>query len=106
MHVGRAQSTIALQVRVFFLRIEHAQDVAVVVGFVDFALHDLESCTVLGVGARTVSVIDLFQDRASGVFDVFEGEAYFPLVLGFIGLSVVILAVLYQKYGLRLFRRG
>ncbi|MCK5577760.1 MAG: DUF2157 domain-containing protein [Dehalococcoidales bacterium] len=40
------------------------------------------------------------------VFDVFEGEAYFPLVLGFIGLSVVILAVLYQKYGLRLFRRG
>ncbi len=40
------------------------------------------------------------------VFDVFEGEAYFPLLLGIIGLSIVILAVLYQKYGLRLFRRG
>ena len=39
------------------------------------------------------------------VFDVFEGEAYFPLVLGIIGLSIVVLAVLYQKYGLRLFRR-
>ncbi len=37
------------------------------------------------------------------VFDVFEGKAYFPLVLGIIGLSIVILAVLYQKYGYRLF---
>jgi hypothetical protein len=39
------------------------------------------------------------------VFDVFEGEAFFPLVLGFIGLSIVILAVLYQKHGIRLFRQ-
>ena len=39
------------------------------------------------------------------VFDVFEGKAYFPLVLGIIGLSIIALAVLYQKYGFRLFRR-
>ena len=40
------------------------------------------------------------------VFDVFEGAVYFPLVLGIIGLSIVVLAVLYQKYGYRLFRRS
>ena len=39
------------------------------------------------------------------VFDVFEGKAYFPLVLGLIGLSIIVLAVLYQKYGHHLFRR-
>jgi len=39
------------------------------------------------------------------VFDTFEGSAYFPLLLGVIGLSIVVLAVLYQRYGTRLFRR-
>jgi hypothetical protein len=39
------------------------------------------------------------------VTDVFQETAYFPLVLGIIGLSIVLLAVLYQKYGQRLFRR-
>ena len=40
------------------------------------------------------------------VFSTFRGTAYFPLLLGVIGLSVVVLAVLYQKYGARLFRRS
>jgi hypothetical protein len=40
------------------------------------------------------------------IFDYFEGAAYFPLILGIVGVSVVILAVVYQKYGLRLFRRS
>ena len=39
------------------------------------------------------------------VFDTFEGTAYFSLLLGVIGLSIVVLAVLYQRYGARLFRR-
>ena len=39
------------------------------------------------------------------VFDIFEGAAYFPLILGLIGISIVVLAVLYQKNGYRLFRR-
>ncbi len=40
------------------------------------------------------------------VFDYFEDTAYFPLILGVIGISVIILAVVFQKYGLRIFRRG
>jgi hypothetical protein len=40
------------------------------------------------------------------VFDTFRGTAYFPLLLGVIGISIVVLAVLYQRYGHRLFRRG
>jgi len=40
------------------------------------------------------------------VFDTFEGTTYFPLLLGGIGISIVVLAVLYQRYGTRLFRRG
>ena len=40
------------------------------------------------------------------VFDTFKGTVYFPLLLGGIGLSIVVLAVLYQRYGTRLFRRG
>jgi hypothetical protein len=39
------------------------------------------------------------------VFDIFEGSAIFPLVLGIIGISIVLLAVFFQKYGKRLFRR-
>jgi len=39
------------------------------------------------------------------VFDTFEGTAYFPLLLGGIGVSIIVLAVLYQRYGTRLFRR-
>jgi hypothetical protein len=38
------------------------------------------------------------------VFDIFEGSALFPLVLGIVGISIVLLAVLFQKYGKRLFR--
>ena len=40
------------------------------------------------------------------VFDIFRGTVYFSLLLGIIGLSIVVLAVLYQRYGTRLFRRG
>lgn len=40
------------------------------------------------------------------VFDTFRGAAYFPLLLGLLGLSIVVLAVIYQRYGARLFRRG
>ena len=40
------------------------------------------------------------------VFDTFKGTAYFPLLLGVTGLSIVVLAVLYQRYGTQLFRRG
>ena len=39
------------------------------------------------------------------VFDTFRGTAYFPLLLGIIGLSIVVVAVLYQRYGTRWFRR-
>lgn len=39
------------------------------------------------------------------VFDIFEGSALFPLILGIVGISIVLLAVLFQKYGKRLFRR-
>jgi hypothetical protein len=39
------------------------------------------------------------------VFDTFEGTVYFPLLLGGIGISIIVLAVLYQRYGTRLFRR-
>jgi len=40
------------------------------------------------------------------VFDTFGGTVYFPLLLGVIGISIVVLAVLYQRYRTRLFRRG
>lgn len=40
------------------------------------------------------------------VFDTFKGTVYFPLLLGVIGLSIVVLAVLYQRHGTRLFRRS
>jgi hypothetical protein len=39
------------------------------------------------------------------VFDIFEGSALFPLILGIVGISIVLIAVLFQKYGKRLFRR-
>ena len=39
-------------------------------------------------------------------FDTFRGTVYFPLLLGLIGISIVVLAVLYQKYRSRLFRHG
>lgn len=39
------------------------------------------------------------------VFDIFEGSAIFPLILGIMGVSIVLLAVFFQKYGTRLFRR-
>jgi hypothetical protein len=39
------------------------------------------------------------------VFDIFEGSAIFPLILGITGISIVLLAVFFQKYGKRLFRR-
>jgi hypothetical protein len=39
------------------------------------------------------------------VVDTFEGTAV-PLLLGGIGISIILLAVLYQRYGRRLFRRG
>ncbi len=35
----------------------------------------------------------------------FEGTVYFPLLLGVIGVSIIVLAVLYQRYRARLFRR-
>ncbi len=38
------------------------------------------------------------------VADTFEGTVYFPLLLGFIGISIVVLAVLYQRFRARLFR--
>lgn len=40
------------------------------------------------------------------VFDTFQGTAYFPLLLGAIGLSIIVLTVLYQRYRARLFRRS
>jgi hypothetical protein len=39
------------------------------------------------------------------VFVTFEDTVYFPLLLGGIGISIIVLAVLYQRYGTRLFRR-
>jgi hypothetical protein len=39
------------------------------------------------------------------VFDYLEDTVYFPLVLGVIGISIVVLAVLYQRYRVSLFRR-
>jgi hypothetical protein len=40
------------------------------------------------------------------VFDTFRDTAYFPLLLGAIGLSIIVLTVLYQRYRARLFRRA
>ena len=39
------------------------------------------------------------------IFDYLEDTVYFPLVLGIIGISIVVLAVLYQRYRGRIFRR-
>ncbi|HAS05149.1 MAG TPA: hypothetical protein DCR71_05310 [Dehalococcoidia bacterium] len=39
------------------------------------------------------------------VFDIFEGSAIFPLILGIMGVSIVLLAVFFQKYGKGLFHR-
>jgi hypothetical protein len=40
------------------------------------------------------------------VFDTFRGTDYFPLLLGAIGVSIIVLTVLYQRYRARLFRRA
>ena len=37
-------------------------------------------------------------------FDYFGDTAYFPLILGIVGVSVIVLAVVFQKYGWRLFQ--
>ena len=39
-------------------------------------------------------------------FDYLGDTNYFPLILGIIGVSVIVLAVFFQKYGSRLFRRS
>ena len=39
------------------------------------------------------------------IFDYLEDTVYFPLVLGIVGISIVVLAVLYQRYQGRIFRR-
>ena len=39
------------------------------------------------------------------IFDYLEDTVYFPLVLGIIGISIVVLAVLYQRYQGSIFRR-
>ena len=39
------------------------------------------------------------------IFDYLEDTVYFPLVLGIIGISIVVLAVLYQRYRGRIFHR-
>jgi hypothetical protein len=39
------------------------------------------------------------------IVDYLEDTIYFPLVLGIVGISIVVLAVLYQRYGGALFRR-
>ncbi|HEY97975.1 MAG TPA: DUF2157 domain-containing protein [Dehalococcoidia bacterium] len=39
------------------------------------------------------------------IFDYLRGTAYFPLVVGIIGISIVILAVLYQRYKGGIFHR-
>ncbi len=51
------------------------------------------------------AIISIYLYIFNLVFDIFEGSALFPLILGIIGLSIVLLAVLFQKYGKRLFRR-
>ena len=39
------------------------------------------------------------------IYDYLEDTVYFPLVLGIIGISIVVLAVLYQRYHKNIFRR-
>jgi hypothetical protein len=39
------------------------------------------------------------------IFDYLEDTVYFPLVLGIIGISIIILAVFYQRYHRKLFHR-
>jgi hypothetical protein len=51
------------------------------------------------------SVISIYFYIFRLVFDIFENTALFPLILGIIGISIILLAVLFQKYGRRLFRR-
>ncbi len=51
------------------------------------------------------AVIGIYLYIFNLVFDIFEGSAIFPLVLGITGISIVLLAVFFQKYGKRFFRR-
>jgi len=51
------------------------------------------------------AVIGIYLYIFNLVFDIFEGSAIFPLILGITGISIVLLAVFFQKYGKRIFRR-
>jgi hypothetical protein len=51
------------------------------------------------------AVIGIYLYIFNLVFDIFQGSAIFPLILGIAGISIVLLAVLLQKYGRRLFQR-
>jgi hypothetical protein len=51
------------------------------------------------------SVIGVYIYIFNLVFDIFEGSAIFPLILGIMGVSIVLLAVFFQKYGKGLFHR-
>jgi uncharacterized membrane protein YuzA (DUF378 family) len=51
------------------------------------------------------AVIGIYLYIFNLVFDIFEGSAIFPLILGIIGISIILLAVFFQKYGKSLFRR-
>ncbi|MDD4924592.1 MAG: DUF2157 domain-containing protein [Dehalococcoidales bacterium] len=51
------------------------------------------------------AIISIYLYIFNLVFDIFEGSAIFPLILGITGISIVLLAVFFQKYGKRLFRR-
>jgi len=67
---------------------------------------------MIGLSLRFREVIYLIFG-AIGVFTyiihlvlvTFQGTAYFPLLLVVIGVIIIVLAVLYQRYGTRLFRR-
>jgi len=48
------------------------------------------------------SAIGIYTYITRLVFDTFKGTIYFPLLLGVIGLSIVVLTVLYQRHGARL----
>ena len=51
------------------------------------------------------SIISIYFYIFRLVFDIFENTVYFPLILGIIGVSIVLLGVMFQKYGKKLFRR-
>jgi len=53
----------------------------------------------------TFGIIGVYTYIIRLVFDYLEDTVYFPLVLGVIGISIVVLAVLYQRYQGKLFRR-